>query len=226
MRSNVISKRIGDCCEFYFNSTLAPGGYFWIFPKKDRVNIGIYKHRITIPSKDRKNLKQVYNNYIAFLKENRIIPYDLKMGKVRGAALPVSPLEKTYTDRVVLCGDAAGFISPITGEGIYYAMSTGLLAADVVAQALEAEDTSARFLSRYKTMWQHDFGKDIKLLLYASKRRVHNNEKIFKLVMSDDTLSNIIFDIVTGQIGLHEYKWKLIRRYLYINLMDLIGRGK
>lgn len=86
------------------------------------------------------------------------------MGIIRGAALPLEPLPKTYTNRVILCGDAAGLIDPATGEGIDYAMSSGKIAAKVIIDALEKNDMSAKFLSKYEIIWKKDFGKDIKIL--------------------------------------------------------------
>ena len=56
---------------------------------------------------------------------------------MQGGVLPLHPLEKTYADRVILCGDAAGLMNPLTGDGIHYAMSSGMFAAKVCAKAVE-----------------------------------------------------------------------------------------
>jgi len=112
-------------------------GYGWAFPKKEHLNIGICEFKPVInQSRSKTNLKEIYENYINILKEGKIIPDDLKMGRVKGGVLPVFPLEKTYADRIILCGDAGGFINPVSGEGIYYAMSSGEIAANVTAEAL------------------------------------------------------------------------------------------
>ena len=79
-----------------------------------------------------------------------MIPKNLKLNKIKGGALPIYPLEKTYSNRVVLVGDAGGFVNPITGEGIYYAIHSGSLAAEVIAESLSNNDTSETFLSRYQ----------------------------------------------------------------------------
>ena len=61
--------------------------------------------------------------------------------------LPLGPVSRTWTDRILAVGDAAGLVKPTTGGGIYYGLLTGHLAADVLAEAL-ATDDSARGASR------------------------------------------------------------------------------
>jgi len=162
-------------------------GYGWVFPKKEHINIGIGEIKPVInQSKTKTNLKEVYENYINILKESKIIPDDLKIGGIKGGILPIFPLEKTYADRIILCGDAGGFINPVSGEGIYYAMSSGEIAAGVIAEALETGGTSERFLSRYQKIWKNDFGKDIKLLLRSTKQWAKGTEKFVKLASRDE----------------------------------------
>ncbi|MHA1279095.1 MAG: NAD(P)/FAD-dependent oxidoreductase [Candidatus Helarchaeota archaeon] len=60
----------------------------------------------------------------------------------------------TYTDNVMVIGDAAGFPCPLEAEGIWYAMYSGKLAAEVAKKALEADDTSKVFLRQYETAWK------------------------------------------------------------------------
>jgi len=140
-------------------------GYGWVFPKKEHVNIGITEFKQALdPSKAKTNLKDTYESYIKILKKNKVVPENLKIGRIRGAELPTCPFEKTYSDRVILCGDAAGFANPISGEGIYYAMSSGKIAAEVIIKALETNNTNKEFLSRYQKICNKDFGKDLKML--------------------------------------------------------------
>ena len=202
-------------------------GYAWVFPKKSHVNIGI--DEVRLPGADPQykiNLKEVYIQFIDVLRQQKVLPEDFKIGKVRGAALPIFPLDKTYADRLLMCGDAGGFINPITGEGLYYAMASGKLAAEVCIQAFEARDTSSRFLSRYETMWKQEFGDDLKLLLRIHKRWNRDVKKYFQLAASDRMLSEMILDVATGQIGARECRWKLLRRFLYVYLKNLIRKKK
>ena len=100
-------------------------GYGWVFPKKQHLNIGFGIIQVDKTQQQKLNLLKCYQEYIALLKEEDLIPRDLKEEPVKGGALLTHPLEKTYGDRLLLVGDAAGFINPLSGEGIYYAMVSG-----------------------------------------------------------------------------------------------------
>jgi digeranylgeranylglycerophospholipid reductase len=63
------------------------------------------------------------------------------------------------TDGLMLVGDAARQVDPLTGGGIINAMTAGELAANVAAQAIGAGDTSARGLGRYQELWQNTVGR-------------------------------------------------------------------
>ena len=159
--------------------------------------------------------------YIKLLKEQKIIPKNLKIAKIKGGALPLKPLEQTYIDRCLLCGDAAGLINPISGEGIYYAMASGEIAAEVIVKAIKANDTSSSFLSMYQKQWKKDFGKDIKILLRTTKQWSKGNENFVKLASKDEKLTDVILSILHGGLSIEEYKWKLARRYIFVYLKNI-----
>ena len=196
-------------------------GYAWIFPKKNHINIGIGEFESAVEqSKPRKNLKKIYNSYITILKENNILPKDFKSENIKGATLPIFPLEKTYADRVLLCGDAAGFINPITGEGIYYAMTSGEIAANVISEALEMCDTSDTFLSKYQKLWKKDFGKDLEIFARFNKQWGKNSEKFVKLMTNDKKLAKLAIGATGGQISISKYRFLIFLRYLYASFKD------
>ena len=197
-------------------------GYGWVFPKKNHINIGICElNPKTIRSKYKTNLKEVYRNYFDLLKKNNILPNDVKIGRLKGGALPLFPLKKTFSDRVILCGDAGGFINPVSGEGIYYAMSSGKIAAQVIIKALDNGKTDERFLSEYQKIWKNDFGKDIKTFLISSKKKLKVNEKFIKIISNDEKIADMILGILYGSHSIHKIKWKLISRFFYAYFKDL-----
>jgi len=61
---------------------------------------------------------------------------------------------QTYTDNVLLIGDAAGFPCPLEAEGIWYAMYSGRIASQIAKKALDAGDTSKTFLKQYENAWK------------------------------------------------------------------------
>jgi flavin-dependent dehydrogenase len=82
------------------------------------------------------------------------------MGPVRGAGLRCGGIPRSYADHLLVVGDAAGHIDPLTGEGIQYAMDAAEIAADTLAEALAAGDLRAAFLRRYQDRWLRAFGRD------------------------------------------------------------------
>jgi len=199
-------------------------GYGWVFPKKQHVNIGI---GMLIPKKyvneSRRNILDVYKDYFNTLKENKVLPKNLEIGKGRGGALPFSPLDKTYSNRVLIVGDAAGFINPLTGEGIYYAMASGEIAAKVINGSLEANDISVNYLSKYQDLWKEDFGKDLKYFLAATKYMKSSSEEVVRLASKDQKLAEITLGIIHGGLSVTKYQGKLIRRFAWVNFKERLG---
>jgi len=199
-------------------------GYGWVFPKKDSVNIGIgdlwnieQSHQ-----QQRNNLRHAFTRYLTLLYQQHIIQEKVDDTNALGGGLPLEPVPLTYNDHLVLCGDAAGFVNTISGEGIYYAMASGELAAKVIITALEQENTSASMLAQYQHDWKHDFGKDLLLMARGTKRWFNKSEWFVKHVSRDNTLAELCFDIMTGEKSISDHRWELIRRFLFTHFRSSV----
>ena len=124
-------------------------GYGWVFPKKNSVNIGIVDYQKIGEKSKNYTLKRVFKKYLLKLQEINTIPKNLTSRQIKGGLLPFQPIQKTYSNHVLLSGDAAGFINPLTGEGIYYALSSGEIAADISSKAINNNETSEILLYKY-----------------------------------------------------------------------------
>jgi geranylgeranyl reductase family protein len=141
-------------------------GYAWVFPKMRHVNIGVGG----LLSRTR-DIKGSFMKFIRLLRKNGLIPSGLQIESYSAALIPTGgPIERTYRDRVVLCGDAAGFVNPLTGEGVYYAMASGEIASKVIIEARESGKLSGQKLSEYQTAWMEDFGKGLKIAASFQKK--------------------------------------------------------
>lgn len=80
----------------------------------------------------------------------------------RQKMLPLAPIDRTFSDRVLAVGDAAGIVKATTGGGIYYSLVSATLAADVLAPALRNDTLDAGFLERYQKLWQRQLGEELK----------------------------------------------------------------
>ncbi len=208
-----------------FIKTQGIAGYGWVFPKKKHINIGMGQFESAVDSsKARPNLKKSYKKYVELLKEKKMLPKDFPIENVKGGTLPVFPLKKTYSDRVLICGDAAGFINSITGEGIYYAMASGKMAANVALESLDSDDMSSEFLSKYQDLWYDKFGKDLKLLSRFNKMWGDDSERFVRLLSKDLKFAKLIVGITGGRISISRYRTKIIIRYIYVLIKDFFSK--
>ncbi|NOX88773.1 MAG: NAD(P)/FAD-dependent oxidoreductase [Calditrichaeota bacterium] len=141
---------------YIFYDRAALPGYCWIFPVSENLaNVGIM-----IFPKDRKgNPQNVRSIFEKIVQQNKEIRRLLKGAKPKGecgiALLPLgASSEKRTDDGLILIGDAAGFVNPMTGGGIYNAMLSGITAAQIGAKALVEKDCSRKRLREYETWWR------------------------------------------------------------------------
>jgi flavin-dependent dehydrogenase len=80
--------------------------------------------------------------------------------RMKSASLRLGGIAKSYDDHLLIIGDAAGFIDPLTGEGIQYALESGEIAAQVLLEAFKKQDLSAQFLKKYQQMWYASWGRE------------------------------------------------------------------
>ncbi len=179
MTSNAQFEMVGidvheDIMELYFGREVAPGGYAWVFPKgKDIANVGL-------------GIRNANKSALEYLKNFINSKKHLRNGKISGivvGGVPVQgPVEKTYSNGVVLVGDAARHVDPLTGGGIYNAMKCGVIAGEVLIEALEKNDFSEESLAEYERRWKQAIGS-------ALMRSLRVKEGLEKL--NDEQLNQI-----------------------------------
>ncbi len=161
--------------EFYFGS-VAPGGYAWIFPKGDDIaNVGLG----IINSMTSKN---AYHHLLDFVREckatQKAVSVEFNVG-----GIPVGgPLNEFVTDNVMLVGDAAGQVNPLTGGGIISGMQAGLIAGEVAANAINEGNCSLENLKEYETRWVEENSLSFQKYLKA---------KEYLLSLSNEELDSI-----------------------------------
>lgn len=130
-------------------------GYAWFFPKTRHVNVGLgcfANHSVKLMS--------YFKLFVRLLKGWDMLPASASPEKVSAGLCPtMGPLDTTQSNRVLLIGDAAGFVSPATGAGILPGMISGRLAADTLVEALEHDRFDAEFLARYQRRWEKHIGR-------------------------------------------------------------------
>jgi geranylgeranyl reductase len=134
-----------DRCDVYYQGKLSPDFYAWIFPHGDKVSIGTG------------SMQKGFSLRGSVADLRKATGFD-KVRTIRheGAPIPLKPLKKWDNGRdVLLAGDAAGVVAPASGEGIYYAMLGGRLAAEAAEEFCRSGNPAALGLARKRFMKQH-----------------------------------------------------------------------
>jgi geranylgeranyl reductase family protein len=139
-----------------FGREVAPGGFGWLVPLR-RAEQPF--SRIGLMSQTRG--RERFETFLRALCEHAGVERE-QLPAPRLKILPLGPVAKTYTDRLVAVGDAAGLVKPTTGGGIYYGMVSGTLAADVLDEALGRDKLAASNLRRYEASWRKRLGQEIR----------------------------------------------------------------
>ena len=172
-----------DYNEFHIGS-VAPGGYIWIFNKsEDSANVGIGVNLSLI--KDRAEVKGYLDRFIA---AHPNLAKGQNVETVAGAVSVGMPLDCVTADGIMLVGDAARMIDPITGGGVANACKAGMVSGQVAKECHDAGDFSAEFLKRYEKGWRAEIEEQL-IRNYIAK------EKLISL--TDDTINKII-DALSG----------------------------
>jgi digeranylgeranylglycerophospholipid reductase len=138
-----------DYNEFILGS-VAPGGYAWVFPKDENtanVGLGVLLSKLNHPGE----VKEYLDRWIA--RDPRF-KNGQPLEAVSGAVSVCAPLDSVTKDNLLLVGDAARMIDPITGGGIANSCYAGMFAGKILAKGVQVNDLSMNVLQEYETAWR------------------------------------------------------------------------
>lgn len=118
-----------DAAHFWFTSHVSRSAYGWAFPKGDHLAVGL--------GETREYANQLARGMASLKAEIGPAAAEAEVLRSEGWRIPLERVETRVADRVMLLGDAAGYVAPFTGEGILYAMWSGALAARVLLENWE-----------------------------------------------------------------------------------------
>jgi digeranylgeranylglycerophospholipid reductase len=179
------ASRLGDV-EIHFGSEIAPKGFAWAVPVRRasgtfaRIGVmaegdaGVYFSRM---------LERVRARWRVQATDG-VTP--------RRRMLPLGSVKRTYADRVVAVGDAAGLVKPTTGGGIYYSVVSGEIAGEVLSSRIAVNDFSASTMRAYEEGWrsrfQSEFSAQHALRFVAQHMRDGDIDALFTLAATDGIL--------------------------------------
>jgi len=154
-----------------FSNAIAPGGYAWIFPKGVGIaNVGL---GLVALKTNGHNARQYLDDWVA-----RRFPSGVRTGYTVGGVIVHTTIKKTYAAGVLVAGDAAHMINPLSGGGINNAMKAGRLAGCTAAAAVREHDTTERRLASYHKAWMEVLGED-HLKYYRLKQALEHMDDAF-----------------------------------------------
>ncbi len=194
LRTHIKMKELASCLQIVVDGVetnglleivtghqTAPGGYGWVFPKGHgyaEVGLGIIAPYTK--QNARWHLDQFLKN--SFLSERF---KNARLLEVQGGGVPLAaPLKVQYADNIILVGDAARHVNPITGGGLHTALSGGTVAAQFLIDHLRSGNKhTTQYMAEYQQSWLDAIGNHM-WKLYKLKKEIFNERDI----PSQDTL--------------------------------------
>ena len=189
-----IVESLGSALDIHFG--VAGGGYCWIFPHRGYYSVGIGGLSSCLP-----HPRQVMRRFLrdnGFSEEARLSGHLIPQGGNR---------RRVARGRVLLAGDAAGFVDPFTGEGIYYALASGRIAGEMVG------DVPSAILARsYEGRIEKEFGRDLGYALFFS-RIMHSHPRIFlRILAREEKVLERYLEVGAGRMSYRDFMLWLLPR--------------
>lgn len=164
----------------------APGGYAWVFPKGHgyaEVGLGVIRTRTEKDARWHLDYFMQHSFMAERFKNSRIL-------EVQGGGVPLAaPLKKQVADHIILVGDAARHVNPITGGGIHTALRGGLIAGNFLGDFLSTKHPpTSQHLNEYQERWLTELGHSM-WKLYRIKTEIFREPSIAR---QDELLYNTL----------------------------------
>jgi digeranylgeranylglycerophospholipid reductase len=172
--------------EVHFGSEVAPRGFAWVVPVQRG---GQSFARVGVMAEA--DAPTYFMRVVERIAERWGVELPLP-GPPRLKILPLSRISRTYGDRFIAVGDAAGLVKPTTGGGIYYSLVSASIGAGVLGAALHEGDLSATRLSEYERRWrarlETELDTQLSFRLLAQRMPDEDIEGLFTLARTDGVM--------------------------------------
>jgi flavin-dependent dehydrogenase len=178
----VPASRLGDV-ELHFGREVAPKGFAWAVPVRrpcrPHARVGVMCEG---------DAARHFHRVVRRVAWRWGIEPDASW-RPRQKILPLAPIDRTFADRILVVGDAAGLVKATTGGGIYYSLLSGGIAGDVLGNALRRDSLDARTLETYERRWRERLDEELQaqlsLRLLAQRLSDTEIESLFTLAKTN-----------------------------------------
>jgi digeranylgeranylglycerophospholipid reductase len=175
-----------DLVEVYLGREFAPGLFGWWIPDgQGGARIGLASDA------DGTSAREYFLRLVRHVERRFGRPLPKPISYL-ASGIPIGAVPRTSGTRVLLVGDAAAQVKPLSGGGIFTGMRCAELASEVADRALRADDLSSRALGEYERAWRAEFGEEFRRALYL--RRVFAR-------LSDRDLDALIAALKGGELA-------------------------
>ena len=194
-------------------------GYGYIFPKSGHTNVGIGCLRSSLRGGVALPPDEMQQRFVAGLRQRGLVEGRANREDFTPCHLPLGgPIPTTARGRVLVAGDAGGFVNAYTGEGIFYAMVTGELAARAILEDAALDDprrgtTAAR---TYVGAWRREIGGELRDSVLIQKYLFRDPVRIDRVVAGAGVhraVGEAIIAYARGALSYREARRFLIRRF-------------
>ncbi|HEY4760414.1 MAG TPA: NAD(P)/FAD-dependent oxidoreductase [Thermoguttaceae bacterium] len=198
--------------EIYFG--VIKWGYGWVFPKRDTLTVGIGGRLKLNPDMTEK--------FMEFL--NKVLKVSIDKSTIKGHHIPFGHYKKIPgKNNAILCGDAAGLVDPITGEGIAFALQSGKYAAEAIIEASKHNNPNRTidiYLEKYRKIT--DMLRQANRLRYLLFPEI--SESLFIRVLPEtDSIPRKHIDLMSGDISYGDYVGFLLSKIFSGGIKHLFG---
>ena len=202
--------------EMYTGKHIAPGFFGWLVPLDGK------KALVGLMSKHSPN--KYLKGFLSLLKEQGKIDVNGDIPAYRGITL--QPPQKTYGERFIVVGDAAGQVKPLTGGGIYYGLLCADIAVNNIDKALKENDLRAGKLAAYEKEWKSRLGKELRIcrMAHAFYSRLNNSQLDNLFDISNAT--GIVDEIISANEFDFDFHSSIIRKSIsFRTISKLLSSG-
>ncbi len=202
-----------DEVEVHFDQKLAQGFFAWLVPTAEgRCLAGLMSKK-----SPGYYLRSWLNDLAA---QRKIIP---DKHQILYGGIPLKPLSRTYNDRLLVVGDAAGQVKPTTGGGIYFGMLCADIAANTLHKAIQSRDFSASSLSSYEHDWRKKLNHELKREYVAHRIYQHLSNGQINALFVQIRSSGIVDSLLKENISFDRHG-SLLLKVLKIGVMSQANR--
>jgi geranylgeranyl reductase family protein len=196
-------------------------GYGYIFPKRDHVNVGIgyvlHHYRSDVDA----HPYDVQRTFVGELRRRGLVEGESARANFTPFLIPVGgPLRRPGRGRVLLAGDAGGFVNGFTAEGIYYAMVSGEHAATSAVDSVRAG--VAGLERRYQRAVDHEIGAELRDSVLIQRYLFADRRRIARVVAGAErapAITRLILEFAVGGLS-----YRTLRRRVFAQAPLLAGR--